>query len=102
MWETGYILVGPAQLSALLDFLELKQTIKCDFYIATLTKLTGRISSVRPEEKTTFLLQRNNTRLEDHYCSAITQGSKTTLHIAKFDRTDLPHPQYNPPANTIC
>ena len=43
----------------LLDFLEPGQTINYDRYIATLTKLKTRISRVRLEKKTTFLLQHN-------------------------------------------
>ena len=46
----------------LLDFLEPGQTINSDHYIATLTKLKARISRVRPEKKTTFLLQHDNSR----------------------------------------
>jgi hypothetical protein len=46
----------------LLDFLEPGQTIKSDRYIATLTKLKARMSRVRPEKKTTFLLQHDNSR----------------------------------------
>jgi len=46
----------------LLDFLEPGQTINSDRYIAKLTKLKARISRVRPEKKTTFLLQHDNAR----------------------------------------
>jgi hypothetical protein len=40
----------------ILDFLETGQTINSDHYIDTLTKLRARISRVRPEKKTAFLL----------------------------------------------
>jgi len=70
----------------LLDFLEPGQTINSDRYIATLTKLKARISRVRPEKKTTFLLQhdaRPHTSL------------KTVEHIASLGWTVLPHPPYS-------
>jgi hypothetical protein len=41
----------------LLDFLEPRQNINSDRYIAMPTKLKARISRVRPEKKATFLLQ---------------------------------------------
>jgi hypothetical protein len=40
----------------LLDFLEHGKTINSDRYIAMITKLKARISRVRPEKKTAFLL----------------------------------------------
>jgi len=46
----------------LLHFLEPGQTINSDRYIATVTQLKARISRVRPEKKTTFLLQHDNAR----------------------------------------
>jgi len=46
----------------LLDFLEPGQTINSDRYIVSLIKLKAPISRVRPEKKTTFLLQDNNAR----------------------------------------
>ena len=46
----------------LLDFLESGQTIKSDHYITMLTKLKAQTFRVRPEKKTTFLLQHENTR----------------------------------------
>ena len=65
----------------LLDFLEPGQIISSDCYIATLTKLKARISRVRPEKKTTFLLQHDNARLH------------TSLETAW---TVVPHPPYSP------
>ena len=53
-WDRGGVI--------LLDFLEPRQTINSDHYIMTLTKLKARISRVRPEKRTTFLLQHNNVR----------------------------------------
>jgi hypothetical protein len=44
------------------DFLKPGQTTNSDRYIAMFTKLKAQISRVRPEKKTTFLLQHNNTR----------------------------------------
>jgi hypothetical protein len=54
LWETGHVLGSPAQLSALLDFLQPRQTLNSDCYIAMLNKLKDRISRVMPEKKTTF------------------------------------------------
>jgi hypothetical protein len=45
-----------------LDLLKPGQTINSDCYITTLTKLKAQISRVKPEKKTTFLLQHDNTR----------------------------------------
>ena len=56
----------------LLDLLESGQTINC--YIMTLTKLKAQVSRVRPEKKTTFILQHDNARLHtslntvEHHC----------------------------------
>ena len=72
----------------LLDFLEPGQTINSDHYITTLTKLKARISRVRPERKTTFLLQHDNTRLHT--------SLKTVEHVANLGWTVLPHPPYSP------
>ena len=47
----------------LLDFMEPRQTISSDCYVMTLTKMKAQTSKVRSEEKATFLLQHNNTRL---------------------------------------
>ena len=57
-----------------LDFLEPRQTSNSDCYIATLTKLKAGTSGVRPEKKTTFLLQQDNVRS----CTSL----KTVEHIA--------------------
>jgi hypothetical protein len=59
-----------------LDFLEPRQTINSDRYIGTLTKLKVRISRVRPEKKTTFLLQYDNARPHT--------SLKTVEHIANL------------------
>ena len=72
----------------LLDFPEPRQTINSDRYIATLTYLKARISRVRPEKKTTFLLQHDNARPHT--------SLKTMEHIANFGWTVLPHPPYSP------
>ena len=45
----------------LLDSLEPRQTIKSEGYIVTLTKMQTGTSRVRPEKKTTFLLQYSNS-----------------------------------------
>jgi len=60
----------------LLDFLEPGQTINSDRYISTLTKLKARISRVKPEKKTTFLLQHDNARPNT--------SLKTVEHIANL------------------
>jgi hypothetical protein len=73
---------------SLQDFLEPGQIINCDHHIATLTKLKAPISRIRPEKKTTFLLQHDNARPHT--------SLKTIGHVAKFDRTALPHPPYSP------
>ena len=69
------------------DFLEPGQTINSDRYIATLTKLKARISRVRSEKKTTFLLQHD---VRPH------TSLKTVEHIANLGWTVLPHPPYSP------
>ena len=71
-----------------LDFLEPGQTINSDLYIATLTKLKPRISRVRPEKRTTFLLQHDNARPHT--------SLKTAEHIANLRWTVLPYPPYSP------
>jgi len=72
----------------LLHVLEPGQTINSDRYIAMLTKLKARISRVRPEKKTTFLLQHDNARPHT--------SLKTVEHIANLGWTVLPHPTYSP------
>ena len=72
----------------LLDFLKTRQTINSDCYIMTLTKLKVQISRVRPEKKTTFLLQLNNTRFHT--------SVKTIEHTAHLGWTILPHALYRP------
>jgi histone-lysine N-methyltransferase SETMAR len=75
-------------LPSLLDFLEPRQTIISDRYVATLTKLKARISRVRPEKKTTFILQHGNTRLHT--------SLKTMEHIVNLGWTVVSHPPYSP------
>jgi len=72
----------------LLNFIEPGQTINSDRYVATLSKLKARISKVRPEKKTSFLLQHNNAR--PHI------SLKTMKHIVKLGWTVVPHPPYSP------
>jgi len=72
----------------LLDFLETRQTINSDCYIVMLTKLKAQISRVRPEKKTTFLLEHDNARPHT--------SLKTVEHIANLGWTVLPHPPYSP------
>ena len=72
----------------LLDFLEPGQTINSYRYIATLTKLKTRISRVRPEKKTTFLLQHDNAKPHT--------SLKTVEHIVNLGWTVIPHPLYSP------
>jgi 5-methylcytosine-specific restriction endonuclease McrBC GTP-binding regulatory subunit McrB len=57
-----------------LDFLEPVQTINSDCYIMMLTKMKDQLFRVRPEKKTTFLLQHDNAR---HHTSL-----KTVEHIS--------------------
>jgi hypothetical protein len=56
VWDSGHVSGGPAQLSAVVDFLEAGQTINYDRYSTT------RIPWVRPEKKTTSLLEHDNAR----------------------------------------
>ena len=72
----------------LLDFLKPGQTIDSDRYIATLTKLKAPISRVRPEKKTTFLLQHDNAKPHT--------SLKTAEHIVNLGWTVAPHPPYCP------
>jgi hypothetical protein len=58
-------------------------TIDSDRYITTMTRLKARISGVRPEKKTTFLLQHDNTRPHTRV--------NAMEHAAKFGWTVLPH-----------
>ena len=71
----------------LLGFLEPRQTINSDCFIAMLTKLKAQISRVRPEKKTTFLLQHN---ARSH------TSLKTVEHIVNLGWTALQHPPYSP------
>ena len=71
----------------LLDFLEPRQTINSDRYIAMLTKLKARISRVRPEKKTTFLLQ--------HDSAWPHTSLKTVEHIISVGWSVIPHPPYS-------
>ena len=71
----------------LLDFLEPRQTINSDSYIATLTKLKAQISTVRPQKKTTFLLQHDNARPHT--------SLKTVEHIVNLGWTVVTHPQHS-------
>ena len=71
----------------LLNFLEPGQTIISDRYIATLAKLKARISRVRPEKKTTFLLQHDNARPHT--------SLKTVEHIINVGWIVIPHPPYS-------
>ena len=72
----------------LMDFLEPRQTITCDCYIAMLTKWKAQTSRVSPKEKTTFFLQHNNTTSHT--------SLKTVECIARLGWTVLPQPAYNP------
>jgi histone-lysine N-methyltransferase SETMAR len=71
----------------LLDFLEPKQTINSDRYIATLTKLKAQISRVRLEKKATLLLQHDKARPHT--------SLKTMRHVAECSWTVLSHPPYS-------
>ena len=71
----------------LLDFLEWGQNINSDSYIAMLSKLKARISRVRPEKKTAFLLQHDNTMLHT--------SLKTVEHIVNYGWTVVPHPLHS-------
>ena len=67
--------------------LNLDKPSTLDRYITTLTKLKARISRVRPEKKTTFLLQHNNARPHTNL--------KTVEHIVDLGWTVVPHPPYS-------
>jgi len=69
----------------ILDFLEPGQTINSDRYIATPTKQKARISKVRLEKKTTFLLEHDSARPHT--------SLKTVEHLGW---TVVPHPPYSP------
>ena len=71
-----------------LDSLEPEQTINSDRYIATLTKLKARISRVRTEKKTTFILQHDNFRPHT--------SLKNLEHIVNLGWNVVPHPPYSP------
>ena len=71
-----------------LDFLEPGQIISSDLYIIMLTNLKARTSRIRPEKKTTFLLQHDN--------SLFHMNMKTIKYIASLGWTILPHPLYSP------
>lgn len=68
----------------LLDFLKPGLAINSDHCTVTLTKLIARISRIRPEKKTAFLLQHDNTMPPT--CL------KTVEHTANLGWTVLPHP----------
>ena len=70
----------------LLDFLDPRQTINSDCYIAVQTKLKARTSRLWPE-KTVFFLQHDNTRFQISW--------KTTKHIVTLGWTVLPHSSYS-------
>jgi len=53
----------------------------------TLTKLKYQTSRVRPEKKTTFILQLNNGRRQT--------SLNTVEHVASLGWTVLPHPPYS-------
>jgi histone-lysine N-methyltransferase SETMAR len=72
----------------ILDFIKPEQSINSDCYIMMVTKLKARISRVRPEKKTTFLLQHNNARPHT--------SLKTTEHIVNLGWTVVPYPLYRP------
>ena len=54
----------------------------------TLTKLKAQITRLRPEKKTTFLLQHDNARPHT--------SLKTVEHIVNLGWTVVPHPPYSP------
>ena len=72
----------------LLDFLKSGQSINFDHNIAMLSKLKAQTSEVKPENKTAFLLQHDNTRPHS--------SLKTRLNIANLGCTVPPHSQYSP------
>jgi histone-lysine N-methyltransferase SETMAR len=72
----------------LLDFLKPRQTINSDRYIVMLAKLKAQISRVRPEKKTTFLLQHDNPRPHTSF--------KTVERIVNLGWIIIPHPLYSP------
>jgi transposase len=72
----------------LLDFLETGQIINSCRYIATLTMLKARISRIRPEKESTFLLQYDNATPRTNL--------NTVEHVAKFGLTVLLNPPYSP------
>jgi len=67
-----------------LDFMEPRQSINSDHYIMMLTELKPWTSRVRPEKKTIFLLQHDNTK----------PHTKTVKHIANLGWTVLSHPLF--------
>jgi len=69
----------------LVVILKPRQTINSDCYITVLTELKAGACTVRPDKKTTFLLQHNNSRPHT--------SLKTVERIANLDYwTVLPHP----------
>ena len=72
----------------LLDFLEPGQTINSDCYMMRLTKPKAQTSRVRPEKKTTFLLQHSNARPHT--------SLKIMEHTTNLGRTVLSNPPYSP------
>jgi len=71
----------------LLDFLEPKQTLNSAGYITTLTKLKAQTARVRPEEKTTFLLQHKN--------AGPNPSLKIVEHTVSLGWSVLPRPLYS-------
>jgi len=69
------------------DFLEPKYTVNSDHSTVTLPKLEAQTCRVRPEKKTKFFSQHNNTRPHT--------SLKTVDHIANIHRTLLSHPLYS-------
>ena len=72
----------------ILDFLKSRQSTNSDHYTATLSKLRAQASRVRPDNKTSFLLQHSNARSHT--------SLKTVEHITNLGCNVLSHPLYSP------